>query len=409
MKKIVVIAIMIAMLGLSSRAQDVYTCGYYINGHGRATAAVWKNGTVLYQQSEQGDFETSAFAVTPSRDVYWTYGDKILKNENVQSSFSGKAEHMFYDESQQGLIITGYYYDCDYVPHARVWDGQGAVMYDLDLGKSEAYKTVCYYNQASVQLYTCGYMIGGDGQKSAIVWIDGGATYGGETITIDNGSAIVDLALHNGKLYLLYYETVSGTLYDTYTMKLWCDGEILHTYNNDAEGLWRLCFDGDDIVVGGQPAGGPATIWKNGEIYHTYNEAKVTAMDVGSDGVYVATLNDCKPKIWRNDTQIYSFPVYTEFYDMHVMSSDAVEDNSIANDITICPNPSTNILYIKLSHYVDCQSVEIYTLDGRIIETFQETSLQNNAIDISNLNSGVYLMKLKMADGKEFSKRIVKE
>lgn len=32
-----------------------------------------------------------------------------------------------------------------------------------------------------------------------------------------------------------------------------------------------------------------------------------------------------------------------------------------------------------------------------------------NAINFSNLNSGVYIVKIKMADGKEFSERIVKE
>ena len=407
MKRLVITMIAV-LLAMTHNAQDVYTCGYYINGHGRATAAIWENGTVLYEQLEQGDYETPSFAVTTNRDVYWTYGNKILKNDDIISSCNGMVKNMIYDESQMGLIITGFYYDSFGTPQARIWDGQGAVVYDLDSG--EAYKTACCYNQDNTQLYTCGYVIGGEGQKSATVWINGGITNGGETITIDNGSAAVDLAMHNGELYVLFYETVIGTLYNTYTMKLWRDGEILHTYNNDASALedWHLCFYNDDIVVGGQPAGGPATLWKNGEIYHTYNEFKVTAMDAGSDGVYVATLNDWKPKIWRDNIQIYSFPNYTEFYDMHVLSSDAVGEHAVTNDIIIFPNPLTDNSNIKLSPDVQCQSVELYTLDGRLVKTCHGAS-QQTTINVENLNTGVYILKIRMADGKEFAERIVKE
>ena len=90
---------------------------------------------------------------------------------------------------------------------------------------------------------------------------------------------------------------------------------------------------------------------------------------------------------------------------------DAIGENaeSLAKPYFCYPNPAKDIVYIEFSPDVECQSVEIYTLNGRIIETFQETSLQNNAIDISNINAGVYIMKIRMANGKEFTERIVKE
>ncbi|MBR6437763.1 MAG: T9SS type A sorting domain-containing protein [Bacteroidales bacterium] len=90
---------------------------------------------------------------------------------------------------------------------------------------------------------------------------------------------------------------------------------------------------------------------------------------------------------------------------------DAIGENeeSLAKPYFCYPNPAKDNIYIEFSPDVNCQSVVIYTLDGHIIETFQETSLQNNTIDISNLNSGVYLMKIRMTDGKEFSEKIIKE
>lgn len=70
------------------------------------------------------------------------------------------------------------------------------------------------------------------------------------------------------------------------------------------------------------------------------------------------------------------------------------------------PNPSTDRIYIEFSPDVTCRNVEIYSLDGRLVKT-QNFNL--GAVDVSSLTSGVYLMKAKMADGKEFSERIVKE
>ena len=90
---------------------------------------------------------------------------------------------------------------------------------------------------------------------------------------------------------------------------------------------------------------------------------------------------------------------------------DAIGENteSLAKPYFCYPNPAQDIVYIEFSPNVNCQSVEIYTLDGHMVETCHGASLQNNAIDISNLNSGVYLLKMRMADGKEFAERIVKE
>lgn len=47
-----------------------------------------------------------------------------------------------------------------------------------------------------------------------------------------------------------------------------------------------------------------------------------------------------------------------------------------------------------------------YTLDGRLL---QSQSSDFERVDMSGLNTGVYLLKLRMSDGKEYSQRIVKE
>jgi len=45
----------------------------------------------------------------------------------------------------------------------------------------------------------------------------------------------------------------------------------------------------------------------------------------------------------------------------------------------------------------------------KVIEVNLEGSHGTKTIDLSSLPMGVYIVKIRMADGKEFSERIVKE
>jgi hypothetical protein len=80
-------------------------------------------------------------------------------------------------------------------------------------------------------------------------------------------------------------------------------------------------------------------------------------------------------------------------------------DETIANNgFVVYPNPAKDIISISLSDNIECQSVEIYSIDGRLLKS------QNNNFDkinIANLIPGLYLIKLRMSDGKEFSEKIV--
>jgi hypothetical protein len=51
-------------------------------------------------------------------------------------------------------------------------------------------------------------------------------------------------------------------------------------------------------------------------------------------------------------------------------------------------------------------AIDIYSLDGRFVKS-QTNNL--NTVDISSLGTGVYIVKIRMADGTESSKKIVKE
>ena len=407
MKKTLIIAMMIMLFNVSL-AQDVYTCGYYINGYGMATAAVWKNGEILYKQSEQGEYLSPSIAVTQNHDVYWTYNDKVYKNEELLSSYDGMIKHLNYDENHYGLIVTGQ--ASNDITSATLWDEHGQIMYSLDTVVSNAYKTLCYNSDGEINLYTCGYTTDATEVMSATVWLNGGALCGGETIVIGNGSvpsAAVDVLYNNGKLYVLYYEIIQGSYYNTHRVSLWCDGEVLKTFTDDADAPtdWQMCLYDNDMIVGGQEIGTRCKLWKNGEVYHTYDAMKITAMTAGNDGVYVATLNEnWLPIIWRNDEVLYSFSNYIEFYGISVIQYDNISEN-IAENLVIYPNPVENLLTITGENLL---RIEVVNLAGQTICS-SECDGDEATIDMSCHPAGVYLINITNKNGELHTKKVVKE
>ena len=98
------------------------------------------------------------------------------------------------------------------------------------------------------------------------------------------------------------------------------------------------------------------------------------------------------------------------FYDSYafvsfVNSYDSVDENIMSENPFVCyPNPAKDVLNISFADDSECQSIAIYSLDGRLLKS------QNNNLDkinIANLTPGLYLIKVRMSDGKEFSEKIV--
>ncbi|MBR0323045.1 MAG: T9SS type A sorting domain-containing protein [Bacteroidales bacterium] len=81
--------------------------------------------------------------------------------------------------------------------------------------------------------------------------------------------------------------------------------------------------------------------------------------------------------------------------------SDIMTDN-----ISIYPNPVNDRLYIETS--TQTQSIEIYDIYGRVQNLRNsETQKLRNSIDVSDLNSGIYFVKVKTEEGN-IVKRIIK-
>ncbi len=80
----------------------------------------------------------------------------------------------------------------------------------------------------------------------------------------------------------------------------------------------------------------------------------------------------------------------------------SVGEVSLNNSVSIYPNPTTSILNIEMSQ--NLKQVQIFTLLGKkILET------NNTVLNLSNVLSGVYILKVENTEGKIAVRKIVKE
>jgi len=82
-----------------------------------------------------------------------------------------------------------------------------------------------------------------------------------------------------------------------------------------------------------------------------------------------------------------------------------VEDNVLNSQVNIYPNPVENILNIENNSYFTITSIHIYDSLGRLIVSENNPTRQ---IDVSNLTSGLFLVKME-TDRGIITKKIIKE
>ena len=72
--------------------------------------------------------------------------------------------------------------------------------------------------------------------------------------------------------------------------------------------------------------------------------------------------------------------------------------------IGIFPNPASRL--IRIDRYMDITSVNIYSISGQVV--YQSTQATER-IDVSGLESGLYLLEIRTKDGQQAASRFIKE
>ena len=84
-----------------------------------------------------------------------------------------------------------------------------------------------------------------------------------------------------------------------------------------------------------------------------------------------------------------------------------VEDETVgvndlnANEVSVYPNPTTGILNIESTQKI--HKIEIYNLAGKLLRQEQSTGKLN----LSDLNQGVYLIRISPEKGASLTKKII--
>ncbi len=103
---------------------------------------------------------------------------------------------------------------------------------------------------------------------------------------------------------------------------------------------------------------------------------------------------------------------YTRFYQIAPRRQTDISPVGI-NEITsgvlaVYPNPATNMVYVELEANTQTQSVKVFDFTGRLVMEQNVNAATSVKIDISSLNSGLYLLQVSTAKGTSTHK-VVKQ
>ncbi len=111
-------------------------------------------------------------------------------------------------------------------------------------------------------------------------------------------------------------------------------------------------------------------------------------------GIYTCVVTD------QNDC------VYTSL-DYTVEATTSANEVAILSDLRVFPNPASEELNINLESSVfTIQRINVVSIDGKTVLT-QNVSSNNNRMDISNIQSGVYLLQMILKDDIVYKKVII--
>jgi hypothetical protein len=128
-------------------------------------------------------------------------------------------------------------------------------------------------------------------------------------------------------------------------------------------------------------------IWN--QSYNGMSNVKVVDLDMRNDYmVYAAT---------------YGRGVFSGMFTNTTLSS---ADFSRLNNIKLYPNPAKNLINIAISNYYGDLKVEMFDINGRIINTKSVDFSGNFSIELNALSAGVYIVKLTGTD-LNYSEKIV--
>ena len=99
-------------------------------------------------------------------------------------------------------------------------------------------------------------------------------------------------------------------------------------------------------------------------------------------------------------------PTYNSVRIYNVNTVLSLEDNS-QSILKFYPNPVKDKIFLKDNYINELEFIKFYSTNMQLIKNF--TKFENNYLDISNLNSGIYFMSIKLKGKGRTIKKIIRE
>lgn len=159
----------------------------------------------------------------------------------------------------------------------------------------------------------------------------------------------------------------------------------------------------------------------NNELYYTSgntfgktkgtNPNDFTPIDVKFDNKNQDYYSYRIQNIYNNDNKIYFTANFSD-HGIELYESDTIENLDVIDHVfsmkkerlLIYPNPSGDIINVKLNNGEAITKIEIYDLMGKkYIET------QSTSLDLGNLATGLYLVKITTSSNKTYTSKLIKK
>jgi hypothetical protein len=162
--------------------------------------------------------------------------------------------------------------------------------------------------------------------------------------------------------------------------------------------------------------------WKDGLIFGTDNSYQKLAAIDPSNGTIIQMINWCisKPydltidddKIWNVSGPIFnggSQLIYKIHSDILLLTSTNPGKQNNNQSVSICPNPANNELTVTLLKNINTEGMvlEIVNTEGKMVKN-QAINNSVTKINLTNLNNGLYIMRLISKD-EILIKKLIKE
>ena len=388
MKKIILLSFCLWVMSGIGMAQDIYTCGRFVNLFGQKGSAVFKNEEILFSRTEnERDLYSSAMAIdTLTGDIYWSSNSNpiddivngygcVMKNDEVllDNVIGTRINDISFDGND--IYSAGYTNDL-YQSIAAVWkNGDTTPLYTFHQGsRSEVLGIVA----VDGVVYACGYYT--DAVNYGCVWRNG------ELYAFYPYKQVTSITYYEGEIYCLV-EDFSSIIYQG-------DQEYCTIYTNSTYTVdtYDLEIANGDFYVVGFMGFNDCCLWKNCDILYLHalaRDADFMACQFFDQSIYYVGWDWEDHGIMFKDGEQIGSTKYQYYYDVCVRPNPLATEEANTQKIAIYPNPAQNNIVIKGADKGDL--VSIYSATGQLVMTAMAEP--NKEIEVSNLPSGLYMIR----------------